>query len=115
MIAVGFDHRLGLVIEHLLHRCPRRNLIPHSGLRLEIDADLVGCLKRGFGWAERVKTNVIDAPIFIDLEYLSPVCNVGRRIACERKITAVMCAAKIYAAPVELKFLTDGFNVAESK
>ena len=52
-----------------------------------------------------MKTNVIDAPIFVDLKNFAPVSSVGRRITGERKIAAVMRSAQVNRPSVELKFV----------
>src|SRR5262245_58839727 len=68
MITIGFNHPVSFLVEHLLHRGVRTDLVPHSRLRLQIEAKLIGSFEGGFRWTPGMKAHVVQAPLATSLE-----------------------------------------------
>src|ERR1044072_1134023 len=114
MIAVGANHSISLFVKHALHRCGRTDLVPHPGLGLQIESDFIRRFERGFGWTPRMKAHVVEAPLLAKLEQVLPRFDISRWITRERKISTVVCAAKINRIAVEDELISFSMKIAQA-
>src|SRR5208283_4507031 len=115
MVSVGAEDAVGFGVERFLHRAAGAEIVPHAAFDLEIKTEFVRGFKRGFGRTPRVKSHVVQTPVLARLNNFLPRFHIGRRIAGQRKIAAEMRATKTGLAAVDLKILTNGFEIAEAK
>src|ERR1041385_2989222 len=114
MIAVGADHAFSFVIKHAFNRRAGTDLVPHSRLGLQVEADLIRGFERCFRWTPRMKAHVIETPRLCRLEDLCPRGHVSGRIAGQRKIAAIVCAAKIDRHAVERELISFSAKISQA-
>src|SRR5258705_9980905 len=101
MIAVGANHSIGFFVEHFLHRRTRTDLVPHARFRLQIESNLICGFEGSFRRTPRMEAHVVEAPLLACLEQHSPRLDVSGRITGQRKVAAMLRAAKIDRMTVE--------------
>src|SRR5215213_6276372 len=114
MIAVGAYHAFGFFIEHSLHRRAGTDLVPHSGLGLQIESDLIGGFERCLRRAPRMEAHVVQTPLLTQIEQVLPRFDVSGWITGEWKIATEDCAAKINGIAVEDKLISLSMKIAQA-
>src|ERR1019366_7026680 len=87
----------------------------HAAFNLQVKAEFIRRRERRFRRTPRMKPHVVQTIILTGLENLLPRCNVRRRIARQRKITAKMRAAKIDGMAVQDELVSLGVEIAEAE
>src|SRR5688572_3251553 len=101
MIPVSLDDPIRFFVEHALHRCAGTDLIPHTRLDLEVEAEFICGLESSFGRGPGMEPHVVQAPVLAGLKNLFPRGYICRRITSDGEIATVVSAAKDHRLAIE--------------
>src|SRR6266850_7579376 len=113
MVAISLDHAIGFFVKHAFHRSARADFVPHPGLWLQVESDLIRRFEGCFGWTPGMKAHVVQAPLLARLEQRQPRFDIGRWVTCQREIAAAMRTAKDDGCAIEDELLSLGAELAQ--